>query len=117
MGDIMKQFVIEFEDEDIEMMEDQLQQLQDAGEMHTMEDYIYYATMTHCKTMKAAAQFMHQAGGLDQLMSDDNIHVGVLNMPVQLANPEDKEEFSQFLNEAINDAVHEFNNRNNGQLN
>lgn len=117
MEDIMKQFVVEFEDEDIAMLEDQLDQLRDAGEMETLEEYIYFATMAHCKTMKAAAQFMNQPGGLEQLMSDDNIHVGVLNMPVQLANPEDKEEFSQFLNDAINDAVHEFNNRNNGQLN
>lgn len=113
----MRQLVIEFDDDEIEMLEDQLQQLSEAGDIDTLEDYVYYATMAHCKTMKAAAQFMNQAGGLDRLMSDDNIHVGVLNMPVQLANPEDKEEFSQFLNQAINDAVQEFNNRNNGQLN
>lgn len=113
----MRQLVIEFDDDEIEMLEEQLQQIQDAGVFDTLEDYVYYATMTHCKTMKAAAKMMNQAGGLDRLMSEENVHVGVLNMPVQLANPDDKEEFSQFLNQVINDAVQEFNNRNNGQLN
>ncbi len=113
----MRQLVIEFNDEEIEMLEEQLQQIKEAGMFDTLEDYVYYATMTHCKTMKAAAQMMKQAGGLERLLADENVHVGVLNMPVQLADPDDKEEFSQFLNDAINDAVQEFNNRNNGQLN
>lgn len=113
----MRQLVIEFDDDEIEMLEEQLQQIQDAGAFDTLEDYVYYATMTHCKTMKTAAQMMGQVGGLDRLMSEENVHVGVLNMPVQLASPDDKEEFSQFLNQVINDAVQEFNNRNNGQLN
>lgn len=113
----MKQIVVEFNDEEIEMLEEQLQQIQDTEVFDTLEDYVYYATMTHCKTMKIASQMMSQVGGLDKIMADENVHVGVINMPVQLANPDDKEEFSQFLNQAINEAVQEFNNRNNGQLN
>lgn len=113
----MKPITIEFSDDDIEILEEQLQELQEAGSANTLEDYVYYATMAHCKTMKAASQLVNQSGGLERLMSDENIHVGVVNMPVQLANGDDKEEFSQYLNQVINDAVREFNNRNNGQLN
>ena len=113
----MKQLTIQCSDEDIEILEEQLQELQDTGVANTLEDYVYYATMAHCKTMKAASQLVNQAGGLERLMSDENIHVGVLNMPVQLSDADDKEEFSQYLNQVINDAVREFNNRNNGQLN
>ena len=42
-----------------------------------------------------------------------NDFLGWLDLPVDY----DKEEFSQYLNQVINDAVREFNNRNNGQLN
>lgn len=113
----MKQLVVEFSDEEIEMLEDQLQHIEEMGVVDTLEDYVYYATITHCKTMQAASQMMSQVGGLDKMMADENIHVGVVNMPVQLANPDDKEEFGRFLNQVINEAVQEFNNRNNGQLN
>lgn len=113
----MRRLVIEFDDDEIEMLEEQFQQIQDTGVFDTLEDYVYYATMTHCKTMKATVQMMNQMGGLDKLISKENVHVGVMNIPVQLENPEDKEEFSQFLNQVINDAIQEFNNRNNGQLN
>lgn len=113
----MRQLVIEFDDEEIEMLEEQLQQIQNEGGCDTLEDYVYYATMTHCKTMKVASQMIRKTSGLDKMMLDENVHVGVINMPVQLANPDDKEEFSRFLNDVINNAVQEFNNRNNGQLN
>ncbi|MGN1182098.1 MAG: hypothetical protein ACI4SR_03755 [Faecalibacillus sp.] len=113
----MKQFVIEFDDEEIEMLEEQLHDIQDTGMFETLEDYVHYATISHCKTMKVASQMVNQAGGLERLMSDDNIHIGVVNMPVQLSNQDDKEEFGQYLNQVINEAVKDFNNRNNGPLN
>ena len=51
--------------------------------METIEDYIYYATMSHCKTMQAASKMFGQSGDIEKLMADENVHVGVVNMPIQ----------------------------------
>ena len=48
----MKQVVLEFDDEEMELLEEQFKQIQDVAGMETIEDYIYYATMSHCKTMQ-----------------------------------------------------------------
>lgn len=48
----MKQVVLEFDDEEMELLEEQFKQIQDVAGMETIEDYIYYATMSHCKTSK-----------------------------------------------------------------
>ena len=50
-------------------------------------------------------------------MADENVHVGVVNMPIQLSNVEDKDEFSRYLNDVLNDDVKDFMNRNNEPLN
>ena len=52
----MKQVVLEFDDEEMELLEEQFKQIQDVAGMETIEDYIYYATMSHCKTMQAASK-------------------------------------------------------------
>ena len=112
----MRRLVIEFDDDEIEMLEEQFQQIQDTGVFDTLEDYVYYATMTHCKTMKATIQMMNQVGGLDKLISKENVHVGVMNIPVQLqyTNPTNRNHYNNNGNNANNNR---FNNRNNGQLN
>ena len=86
-------------------------------EWKQLEDYIYYATMSHCKTMQAASKMFGQSGDIEKLMADENVHVGVVNMPIQLSNVEDKDEFSRYLNDVLNDAVKDFMNRNNEPLN
>ena len=108
----MKQVVLEFDDEEMELLEEQFKQIQDVAGMETIEDYIYYATMSHCKTMQAASKMFGQSGDIDE-----NVHVGVVNMPIQLSNVEDKDEFSRYLNDVLNDAVKDFMNRNNEPLN
>ena len=109
----MKQVVLEFDDEEMELLEEQFKQIQDVAGMETIEDYIYYATMSHCKTMQAASKMFGQSGDIEKLMADEN----VLNMPIQLSNVEDKDEFSRYLNDVLNDAVKDFMNRNNEPLN
>ena len=42
----MKQVVLEFDDEEMELLEEQFKQIQDVAGMETIEDYIYYATMS-----------------------------------------------------------------------
>ena len=113
----MKQVVLEFDDEEMELLEEQFKQIQDVAGMETIEDYIYYATMSHCKTMQAASKMFGQSGDIEKLMADENVHVGVVNMPIQLSNVEDKDEFSRYLNDVLNDAVKDFMNRNNEPLN
>ena len=54
----MKQVVLEFDDEEMELLEEQFKQIQDVAGMETIEDYIYYATMSHCKTMQAASKML-----------------------------------------------------------
>jgi len=108
----MKQVVLEFDDEEMELLEEQFKQIQDVAGMETIEDYIYYATMSHCKT-----KMFGQSGDIEKLMADENVHVGVVNMPIQLSNVEDKDEFSRYLNDVLNDAVKDFMNRNNEPLN
>lgn len=39
----MKQVVLEFDDEEMELLEEQFKQIQDVAGMETIEDYIYYA--------------------------------------------------------------------------
>ncbi len=112
----MKQVVLEFDDEEMELLEEQFKQIQDVAGMETIEDYIYYATMSHCKTMQAASKMFGQSGDIEKLMADENVHVGVVNMPIQLSNVEDKDEFSRYLNDVLNDAVKDFMNRNNEPL-
>ena len=56
----MKQVVLEFDDEEMELLEEQFKQIQDVAGMETIEDYIYYATMSHCKTMQAASKMFGQ---------------------------------------------------------
>ena len=109
--------VLEFDDEEMELLEEQFKQIQDVAGMETIEDYIYYATMSHCKTMQAASKMFGQSGDIEKLMADENVHVGVVNMPIQLSNVEDKDEFSRYLNDVLNDAVKDFMNRNNEPLN
>ena len=109
----MKQVVLEFDDEEMELLEEQFKQIQDVAGMETIEDYIYYATMSHCKTMQVASKMFGQSGDIEKLMADENVHVGVVNMPIQLSNVEDKDEFSRYLNDVLNDAVKDFMNRNN----
>ena len=77
----MKQVVLEFDDEEMELLEEQFKQIQDVAGMETIEDYIYYATMSHCKTMQAASKMFGQSGDIEKLMADENVHVGVVNMP------------------------------------
>ena len=113
----MKQVVLEFDDEEMELLEEQFKQIQDVAGMETIEDYIYYATMSHCKTMQAASKMFGKSGDIEKLIADENVHVGVVNMPIQLSNVEDKDEFSQYLNDVLNDAVKDFMNRNNEPLN
>ena len=113
----MKQVVLEFDDEEMELLEEQFKQIQDVAGMETIEDYIYYATMSHCKTMQAASKMFGQSGDIEKLMADENVHVGVVNMPIQLSNVEDKDEFSRYLNDVLNDSVKDFMNRNNEPLN
>jgi len=113
----MKQVVLEFDDEEMELLEEQFKQIQDVAGMETIEDYIYYATMSHCKTMQAASKMFGQSGDIEKLMADENVHVGVVNMPIQLSTVEDKDEFSRYLNDVLNDAVKDFMNRNNEPLN
>ena len=100
----MKRVVLEFDDEEMELLEEQFKQIQDVAGMETIEDYIYYATMSHCKTMQAASKMFGQSGDIEKLMADENVHVGVVNMPIQLSNVEDKDEFSRYLNDVLNDA-------------
>ena len=38
----MKQVVLEFDDEEMELLEEQFKQIQDVAGMETIEDYIYY---------------------------------------------------------------------------
>ena len=64
--------------------------------------------MSHCKTMQAASKMFGQSGDIEKLMADENVHVGVVNMPIQLSNVEDKDEFSRYLNDVLNDAVKDF---------
>ena len=104
----MKQVVLEFDDEEMELLEEQFKQIQDVAGMETIEDYIYYATMSHCKTMQAASKMFGQSGDIEKIMADEN---------VQLSNVEDKDEFSRYLNDVLNDAVKDFMNRNNEPLN
>ena len=99
----MKQVVLEFDDEEMELLEEQFKQIQDVAGMETIEDYIYYATMSHCKTMQAASKMFGQSGDIEKLMADENVHVGVVNMPIQLSNVEDKDEFSRYLNDVLNE--------------
>ena len=100
----MKQVVLEFDDEEMELLEEQFKQIQDVAGMETIEDYIYYATMSHCKTMQAASKMFGQSGDIEKLMADENVHVGVVNMPIQLSNVEDKDEFSRYLNDVLNES-------------
>ena len=102
----MKQVVLEFDDEEMELLEEQFKQIQDVAGMET-----------HCKTMQAASKMFGQSGDIEKLMADENVHVGVVNMPIQLSNVEDKDEFSRYLNDVLNDAVKDFMNRNNEPLN
>lgn len=113
----MKKVVLEFDDDEVELLQQQLNQIQDVTGMETLEDYVYYATMSHCKTMQATSRMFGQAGDLEKLMSDENVHVGVVNMPIQLSNVEDKDDFSQYLNDVLNDAVKDYMNRNNEPIN
>ena len=41
---------------DVYKRQEQFKQIQDVAGMETIEDYIYYATMSHCKTMQAASK-------------------------------------------------------------
>ena len=104
----MKQVVLEFDDEEMELLEEQFKQIQDVAGMETIED---------CKTMQAASKMFGQSGDIEKIMADENVHVGVVNMPIQLSNVEDKDEFSRYLNDVLNDAVKDFMNRNNEPLN
>ena len=88
----MKQVVLEFDDEEMELLEEQFKQIQ-------------------------ASKMFGQSGDIEKLMADENVHVGVVNMPIQLSNVEDKDEFSRYLNDVLNDAVKDFMNRNNEPLN
>ena len=65
----MKQVVLEFDDEEMELLEEQFKQIQDVAGMETIEDYIYYATMSHCKTMQAASKMFGQSGDIEKLMA------------------------------------------------
>ena len=98
----MKQVVLEFDDEEMELLEEQFKQIQDVAGMETMQ---------------AASKMFGQSGDIEKLMADENVHVGVVNMPIQLSNVEDKDEFSRYLNDVLNDAVKDFMNRNNEPLN
>jgi len=116
----MKDLVVSFDDEEIEMLKEQLENVKEIGmTVDTLEDYVYYATMAHCKVMKTTAAMMQQVdGALGELLSDgSNVQIGVLNMPIQLENGQDKEELSQYLNDVLTNAIKDFNNRHNGQLN
>ena len=44
----MKKVVLEFDDDEVELLQQQLNQIQDAIGVETLEDYVYYATMSHC---------------------------------------------------------------------
>ena len=57
----MKKVVLEFDDDEVELLQQQLNQIQDAIGVETLEDYVYYATMSHCKTMQAASRMFGQA--------------------------------------------------------
>ena len=57
----MKKVVLEFDDDEVELLQQQLNQIQDAIGVETLEDYVYYATMSHCKCKQ------HQ-GCLDKLV-------------------------------------------------
>ena len=61
---------LEFDDEEMELLEEQFKQIQDVAGMETIEDYIYYATMSHCKTMQAASKMFGQSGDIEKLMAD-----------------------------------------------
>ena len=54
----MKQVVLEFDDEEMELLEEQFKQIQDVAGMETIEDYIYYATMSHLKQCKQHQKFL-----------------------------------------------------------
>lgn len=112
----MKQIVVEFSDEEMIMLEEQLQEMKEDNQIDTLEDYVYHATLAYYQTMKAA-HIMRQSGQLEKLLNDEHTQVGVLNIPVQLSHPEEKKEFVQYLNQVINDAIQKFNNRNNGPIN
>ena len=43
----MKKVVLEFDDDEVELLQQQLNQIQDATGMETLEDYVYYADVDH----------------------------------------------------------------------
>lgn len=111
----MKQIIVEFSDEEIKMMEEQLQDMPNDNHINTLEDYVYHASKAYFQTLRAAQMLKQSDNG--QLFGDAHPQIGVLNVPVQLSNPQEKKEFIQYLNQVINNAIHDFNNRNNGPIN
>ena len=81
----MKQVVLEFDDEEMELLEEQFKQIQDVAGMETIEDYIYYATMSHCKTMQAASKMFGQSGDIEKLMAEVTAEQRVLAAEAMLA--------------------------------
>lgn len=113
----MKNVILQFTDEEMEMIVDQFMQEQEFTEIDSIEDYIKNATIMHCKTMQATSKMLESAGGLEQLMNNENVHVGVVNMPIHLSNIEDKEDFTKYLNDVLNEAVNNYMEKENETIN
>lgn len=114
------EFKVNFSQEEVDMILEELDEIKNLGlNVQTIEEYIAHATMTHCRTMHIASSMMNDSDDFEGIISNrDNVHIGVLNMPVQLNDTADKEEFSEYLSDVLNQAVQDFNDRNNnGPLN
>lgn len=112
----MKEYIISFDEEDVELIESQFENEQQMGiSFDSIEDYIAYSALSHCKTMHIASKMFKNSEFIDDFQDSpersDHIQIGVVNMDNPM-NDDDKEEFAEYLNDVLNKAVKDFQNRN-----
>lgn len=116
----MKQFVVSLSDEDIELLNEEFENLNARGIVfESLEECLVHAAMTHCRTMHMASSLLGQLDEDVEDIFDEEMpmRVGVLNMPVHLNENVDREEFSEYITDVLNQAIDDFNNNNNGPVN
>lgn len=116
----MKEFKISFSEEEVKTLNEEVQHMEQLGiEMETIEEYIAYAAMAYCNTMRVMSSMKEYDDEMEKFLSKhQNVQVGIVNMPVKFNDSDEKEEFSEFLSDVLNQAVKDFNDRNDeGPLN
>lgn len=117
---MMKEFKISFSDEEVKVLSEEREHIEELGiEMETIEEYIAYAAMAYCNTIRVMTSMKKYDDEMEKFLSKhQNVQVGIVNMPVKFDDSEEKEEFTDFISDVLNQAVKDFNDRNDeGPLN